>query len=433
MAADDRVRSGRLRRLGRLAALGPRTGVHLVGHVVRRGAGAGEQIGETLFATLGDMKAGSLKVGQIFAQASDGLPEAMRVRLGRLFSQAPALSWDAVAAVIRAELGAEPEELFASIEQQPFAGASLGQVHRATTHDGRLVAVKVQYPGVAEALEHDLDLLGGLAGTVGGGGLVFDTRTYFTAFRQETLDELDYRLEADKLRQVAALVARWPSLVVPSLVPALCAERVLTMDLLEGSTLHDRFEDPGSPAERFALGTQVIQAVVGPLLAGGVVNADAHPGNFVVLDGGRLGLLDFGAVAPMDPARVEGIAAVLLALIEPGAHDWEALFARAGLSIARPDAKSRAMLGEMAEAMAKPLRGSTHFGRDSFLEELGRIKQSHPLQIVRTRMDPAMIGLFRAILGVYHALKHLEVEGDLRPVIRDLVAVAGAPAGAAEG
>jgi predicted unusual protein kinase regulating ubiquinone biosynthesis (AarF/ABC1/UbiB family) len=423
MASDrDRVRSGRLRRLGRLAALGPRTGVQLAGHALRRGADGGERVGETIFATLGEMKAGSLKVGQILAQASDGLPEAMRLRLGRLFSQAPALSWEAVAEVIRGELGDEPEALFASIERQPFAGASLGQVHRAVTHDGQRVAVKVQYPGVAEALEHDLDLLSGVARSVTGGGLLYDTRQYFSVFRQETLDELDYRLEADKLARVAALLAPWPRLVVPSLHPSLCAERVLTMDLLEGPTLHERFADPGSREERFALGTQVMQAVLGPYFTGGFINADAHPGNFVVLEEHRLGLLDFGAVIAMDPARVRGVGAVLQALTEPGEHDWEALFEAAGLWIDKPDAKSRAVLAEMAEAMGRPLRSGTHFGRDSFLEELGRIKQSHPLTIMRTRMDPALIGLFRAILGVYHALKHLEVEGDLRPVIHELLA-----------
>jgi len=421
----DRVRSGRLRRLARIAALGPRTGVHLAGHVLRRGEGQGERVGEAIFATLGDMKAGSLKVGQIMAQASDGLPEGMRLRLGRLFSQAPALSWETAAEVIRSELGDEPDVLFTSIEREPFAGASLGQVHRASLADGRVVAVKVQYPGVAEALEHDLDLLRGLANTVGAGGLVFDTRAYFSAFRQETIDELDYRLEAAKLQQVAALVARWPQLVVPGLVEDRCADRVLTMDLLEGPTLHARFADPGTLEQRFDLACDVVRAVLGPLFAGGLVNADAHPGNFVVLEDGRLGLLDFGAVSGLDPERVRGVGDVLLALIEPGDHDWDALFEGAGLWISKPDAKSREMLLEMAEAMGRPLRVDTHFARDSFLEEIGRIKQRHPLQIMRTRMDPALLGLFRAILGVYHALKHLEVEGDIRPVLREVVSAQG--------
>ena len=422
--ARDRVTAGRLRRFARLAALGPRTGMQLAGHVLRRGEGDGERIGETLFSTLGDMKAGSLKVGQIMAQAADGLPEGVRLRMGNLFSRAPALSWDAVAAVISSELGGEPDALFTTIEREPFAGASLGQVHRATLADGRIVAVKVQYPGVAEALEHDLDLLRGLADTVGGGGLILDTRVYFSAFRQETMDELDYRLEAEKQRRVAQLVAPWPQLAVPTLVPELCAQRVLTMDLFEGPTLYERFSSPGSIEERLELGCQVVRAVFGPLFAGCVVNADAHPGNFVVLADGRLGLLDFGAVSALAPERVRGIGDALLALITPGAHDWEAVFAAAGFWISKPDAKSRKMLEEMTGALARPLSASTHFGRDSFLEEFGRIKQRHPMQLVRTRMDPAMLGLFRAILGAYHALKHLEVEGDIRPVLREVVAAA---------
>lgn len=423
--ADDRekVPSGRLRRLARVVSIGPRAGVHLAGHVLRRGTGDAnaERIGETVFATLGELKAGSLKVGQIFAQAADGLPEPMRVRLGALFSKAPTLGWETVAQVIRDELGAEPYVLFTSIEHEPFAAASLGQVHRATTTDGSLVAVKVQYPGVGEALVHDLDVLGAVAGTVGGGGVIFDTRGYFQNFRQETLDELDYRLEAAQLQRMAALVAPWPELIVPRLHLGLSSQRVITMDLLEGPTLYERFADPGSPHQRFELGCRVIRAVLGPLFAGGVVNADAHPGNFVVLEDGKLGLLDFGAVCDIDPLRARGLGALILGLLEPQGQDLEALFAGAGLWMVRPDRRTRQVLTEFGDAMGRPLRAQCHFGRDSVLEELGRIKQRHPLQMVKFRFDPVLIAVFRAVLGIYHALKHLEVEGDIGPVLRELV------------
>ncbi|MFH1468789.1 MAG: AarF/ABC1/UbiB kinase family protein [Pseudomonadota bacterium] len=419
-----RVPTGRLRRLGKVAALAPRAGVLMAGEVLRHAAGEDptERVGEVLFATLGELKAGSLKLGQLFAQVSDGLPEAMRVRLGRLFSRAPTLPWEAVAEVLAAELGPNFEDRFASFEHEPFAGASLGQVHRATLHDGTMVAVKVQYPGVAEALQHDLDVVGGLAGSITGGGMLFDTAAYLTAFRADTLAELDYRVEVARLERVAAVVAGWPGLLVPRVHREVCSERVLTCDFLEGPTLHERFEAPGAPAERRALGFGVVRAVLGPLFAAGVINADAHPGNFVVLADGRLGLLDFGAVTAVPAELVDGIAALALALMLPQGQDMVAALAGAGMRVTKVDARTRAVLEELADALGAMLRGPCDFARDTALERLGQIKQRNPRQMLHFRPDPGLLPVFRALIGVYHALKHLEVVGDLGPVVRALVA-----------
>jgi hypothetical protein len=467
---SDHILTGRLRRAGRLAALGPRAAWAAARDAVHARSGDPESellssaLGETLYGTLGDLKAASLKVGQILAQVAGGLttqPEVDALEggagdqrdrdaagaravigfisprtaagLGRLFSEAPALPFDQVAGIVREELGAEPAACFARFEEIPFAGASLGQVHRAELQDGTRVAVKVQYPGVADALAHDLDLLGGVANTATGGGLLFDASAYFQTLRALTLSELDYRAEADRLDRVADAVRRWSDLVVPSVHRELSTGRVLVTELLEGPTLHVRFDHVESTEERLLLGAQLLRAVLGPLFVAGVVNADAHPGNFVVLDGGRLGLLDFGAVTSVGPERVEGLARLVSELMgETGFNPWGAstreanafvgLLDAAGFEIHLRPVRAAAFAMDFARIVAPPFRGSFDFGRSPVLAKIGRFKQERPLDFFAFRPGPDLLPIMRALLGLQHGLRRLGLRTDLRPTLRDLLA-----------
>ncbi|HEX9602791.1 MAG TPA: AarF/UbiB family protein [Myxococcales bacterium] len=164
MPDDDHVQTGRLRRLSRLAYLTARTTGDLLAQQARRTLG-GEaspdlrKAAERILGTLGELKGGALKLGQALAMDPDALPAEARRIVARLLAQAPQrMSFEQVAEVVRAELGHDPDELFAAFEREPLAAASLGQVHGARLRDGRDVVVKVQYPGVDRAL-HDLRLL----------------------------------------------------------------------------------------------------------------------------------------------------------------------------------------------------------------------------------------------------------------------------------
>src|SRR5213082_960997 len=164
MSDDDHVPSGRLRRLSRLAYLTARTTGDLLAAQARRKLSGDDlphddfrKAGERILATLGELKGAALKLGQALAMDPDALPEEARSVVAKLLSQAPQrMEFAQVAEVVRAELGAQPDELFAEFAREPMAAASLGQVHAARLGDGREVVVKVQYPGIEKALENDL-------------------------------------------------------------------------------------------------------------------------------------------------------------------------------------------------------------------------------------------------------------------------------------
>ena len=157
----------------------------------------------------------------------------------------------------------------------------------------------------------------------------------------------------------------------------------------------------------------------GPLFHHDLVNADAHPGNFVVLDDDRLGLLDFGAVLAFDHEVVVQLGELLRSLVDPAGHDVVRRMEDAGIGMRRPD---RVVLVELVELMAAPLRGTTDFATDRSLEAIGAFKQRHPVAMLRFEADPHLLPVFRAIVGVYHALKHLRVEADVGAALVELLA-----------
>lgn len=243
----------------------------------------------------------------------EGLPEHVRAALAQLQHDAPPMSGELAAEVVVAELGAAPDELFAEWDPVPIAAASIGQVHRAITHDGLAVAVKVQYPGVGDAIEADLGSVGLLFGGLGQVFPGLDSGPLVEELRARLREELDYRREADHQQQFADYYAGHPFIHIPGVVRELSAARVLTTELAEGV----RFAEAESwPQEERDLAAETIfRFVFGSLYRLCLFNGDPHPGNYLFRPGGQVTFLDFGLVTPFRESEVAHIRALIESIV----------------------------------------------------------------------------------------------------------------------
>lgn len=430
MSDEPRIPRGRLRRLSKLVGLTTKVGTGLVTSRAKKLLG-GEgdpkvEAARRVLETLGELKGAALKLGQTLSLGSDHLPPEVRKVVSRLFSQAPTLPYEQIAVVIEEELGGSPRALYATFDEVPFAGASLGQVHAARLHSGEQVAVKVQYPGVATALADDLNNAETVIRALGIGGSLLDGRDYFDELKREIGAELDYRRELLLLEQFRGYLARWPDLVVPRAYPALCAGRVLTLERLEGPTLHAFTQRTDTTAaERFAVGEKLARAIYGPFLFHRAIHGDAHPGNFVVLPDGRLGVLDFGSVKHLSEKFWRCYCEAFAAGLAGGHPDLPSLVRSGGFTLGIPDERAKPLLEEIARIVGKPLRGPYDFGSDDMVAQLIALKQQHMLDMVRIRPPPEAILFYRAIGGLSYNLRCLKASGDFRKFFEESMAELG--------
>lgn len=257
---------------------------------------------EQVAATLGELKGALMKLGQMASYLDQGMPEATRDILRQLQQEAPPMAPELAAGVIVAELGAPPEEVFAEWDPVPIASASIGQVHRAMLHDGRAVAVKVQYPGVDEAIRADLTSAGVVFTMMRAMFPGLDSGPLVEELRERIIEELDYRIEADNQRLFADFYRGHPSIHIPEVVDELCTGKVLVTELAPGV----RFEEllGWSKAERDLAGETIYRYVFGSLYRLGAFNGDPHPGNYLFEPGGRVTFLDYGLVKRFTPEEL---------------------------------------------------------------------------------------------------------------------------------
>ncbi|MFJ3648857.1 ABC1 kinase family protein [Streptomyces murinus] len=263
-----------------------------------------QRTAEQLFKVLGELKGGAMKFGQALSVFESALPEEVagpyRVALTKLQEAAPPMPTRTVHAVLTERLGPDWRELFEEFEDKPAAAASIGQVHRAVWHDGREVAVKVQYPGAGEALLSDLIQLGRFARLLGPLIPGVDIKPLITELRDRVSEELDYGLEAAAQTAHAQEFAGDPDVVVPAVVHQ--CEQVLVTEWIDGVPLSEIIAD-GTPEQRNRAGQLLARFLFSGPARTGLLHADPHPGNFRLLPGGpegeddwRLGVLDFGTV-----------------------------------------------------------------------------------------------------------------------------------------
>ncbi len=250
-----------------------------------------------LVNVLSSMRGAAMKVGQSLSTIDMGLvPEEIRPEFQRILAElqdsAKPSPFKDVRKTVEADLGAPLDELFGSFEETPIAAASIGQVHRATLVDGRAVAVKVQYPGIAEAIESDMKNLGLglklLKSIVPG----IDTAAIADEIRERIFDELDYELEAQNHRAMARMYRGHPFVVVPEVITSLCGRRVLVTEFVEGHRFEDIRDWPAEQRDR--IGEILVRFYLNGPLRHRLLNGDPHPGNTLFLDDGRVAFLDFG-------------------------------------------------------------------------------------------------------------------------------------------
>ena len=244
--------------------------------------------------TLGTMKGVLMKLGQMASYVDDGLSPAARRTLSRLQDSVPPMSPELAAQVVAEELGLPPERAFATWDPQPIAAASIGQVHRAISHDGRAVAVKVQYPGIAETIEADLGNVALLRRMLRIVAPKQDVAALLAELRERITEELDYRKEARNQQLFAGYYRGHPTIKVPEIVPELSTRRIVTSELADGA----RFAELAtwSQAERDLAAETIYRFVFRSLYEAHAFNGDPHPGNYLFGGGGRVTFLDFGLV-----------------------------------------------------------------------------------------------------------------------------------------
>jgi len=310
-----RRRIGRLRLHRGLAAirLVARGGMRYAGHAPGVFAAAGEnrerlrndlalQTAEDVAATLGAMKGVLMKIGQMASYVDDGLSPAVRRTLSRLQDSVPPMSADLAARVVAEELGLPPERAFARWDPEPIAAASIGQVHRAITLDGRAVAVKVQYPGIAETIAADLANVALLRRMLRITAPAQDADALIAELRERVLEELDYRREAGNQRLMAAYYGGHPTIDVPEIIGELSTRRMVTSELAGGARFAELASWPQQ--ERDLAAETIYRFTFRSLYDIRAFNGDPHPGNYLFHGGGRVTFLDFGLVKHFGPAEL---------------------------------------------------------------------------------------------------------------------------------
>ncbi|MGY1719627.1 ABC1 kinase family protein [Blastococcus sp. SYSU DS0552] len=382
-----------------------------------------QRTAEQLFAVLGQLKGGAMKLGQTLSVFEAAVPEEMaapyREALTKLQEEAPPMPVRTVHAVLAQQLGGSWRQRFADFDDAPAAAASIGQVHRATWRDGRDVAVKIQYPGAATALMSDLNQLARFARLFAAVFPGLDVKPLIAELKARVVEELDYGLEADAQRAFAAAYAGDADIAVPRVVAS--APKVIVSEWLEGTPL-SRIITSGNREERDRAGRLLATLHFSAPQRAGLLHADPHPGNFRLVPDGRLGVIDFGAIARLPDGHPEpigrllrwalaGRAAEVLAdlraegFVRPGVHvDPEAVLDYL-LPLLEPIAGrhfhfTRAWMQQQATRIADPRTEANRLGR-------------------QLNLPPAYLLIHRVSIGSIGVLCQLDAAADWRAVLEE--------------
>ena len=389
-----------------------------------------------LAAALGGLKGPLMKVAQLLATIPEALPAEYAAELGQLQSQAPPMGWPFVRRRMAAELGPDWEERFAQFEHEAAASASLGQVHRAQSHDGRKLAVKLQYPDMQSAVEADLSQLGVLFSFHRRMRPAIETSEMMQEISARLREELDYELEAKHMRLYGLIFADDPLIRVPEVLPELTTKRLLTMTWMEGGRLLDYTQRPLEERNRIA--RAMFRAWWFPFSHYGVIHGDPHLGNYTVFKDGEgqaagINLLDYGCIRTFEPKFVQGVVDLYHGLLRGDraliVHAYET-WGFSGLSNELIDVLNiwaNFIYGPMLEDRVRTIAEGTSpgsYGRQEAFRVHQGLQDKGPVKVPRefVFMDRAAIGLggvflhLNAELNYYQLFNDMIAGSDLRDV-----------------
>ncbi|MBG6100455.1 ABC1 kinase family protein [Micromonospora vinacea] len=390
-----------------------------------------QRTAEQLFSVLGQLKGGAMKFGQALSVFEAALPEEIaapyRQALTKLQEAAPPLPAASVHKVLAEQLGPDWRDLFVEFNDVPAAAASIGQVHRARWREpgydesgaphSRDVAVKIQYPGAGDALLADLKQLSRLGGMFRAIQPGLDVKPLLAELRERITEELDYELEAESQRTFAAAYADDPEIFIPEVVNA--SPRVLVTEWVTGTPLADIIRE-GTEEERDEAGRLMATLHLSAPQRAGLLHADPHPGNFRLLPDGRLGVIDFGAVARMPEGTPEPIGRIAAMALRGDADEVVAGLRSEGFIGSAEEIDAEGVL-DFIRPMLEPIAADGfRFTRAWLRAEAGRLAspRSPTYQLSkRLNLPPSYLLIHRVTLGSIGVLCQLEAKAPYRSIL----------------